>query len=51
MDKNKSMYRVLKALCTFVLSQIMMLLVLNLIPLGNCEWATVCREWIVSVFE
>ena len=35
-----------KVLCLFTLSQLVMLLVLNLIPLGNCEWASVCREWI-----
>lgn len=44
-------YKALKILCILALCQIMMLIVLNLIPLGDCEWATVCREWIVSVFK
>ena len=43
--------RVHKALCIFALCQIMMLLVLNHIPLGDCEWASVCKEWILNAFE
>ena len=44
------MHKVLKVLCFFVVSQVVMLLILNFIPLGgNCEWASVCREWIESI--
>jgi len=50
MDKYKSMHRTLKVLCIFALSQIIMLLILNFIPLGgDCEWASVCREWIEKI--
>ena len=42
--------RVHKALCILALSQIIMLLILNLIPVGG-EWASVCREWIFNAFE
>ena len=45
MDKEKSTHRVLEALCLFALSQIMILLFLNFIPLGG-EWASVVREWV-----
>lgn len=45
MDDNKSMHRVFKTLCLLMLSQSIMLLILNLIPMGG-EWASVCREWI-----
>ena len=48
MDKEKSTHRVLEALCLFALSQLMMLLVLNLIPISG-EWASVCREWIENI--
>ena len=37
-------------LSLFVLSQIIMLFILNFIPLGgDCEWVTVCREWIENI--
>ena len=50
MDNNKSMHRVLKALCLFVVSQVLIMLLLNLLPSGgNCEWASVCREWIECI--
>ena len=42
----KSKYRVLIALCLFILCQSVMLLILNLIPIGDVSWAAVCREWI-----
>ena len=45
MDKEKSTHRVLEVLCLLALSQIMMLLTLNFIPVGG-EWVSVCREWI-----
>ena len=45
MDDNKSMHRVFKTLCLLILSQSIMLLILNLIPIGG-EWASVVREWI-----
>ena len=48
MDNNKSMHRVLIALFLFVLSQSIMLLILNSIPIGG-EWATVGREWIENI--
>ena len=49
--KNFTHCKTLKILCIFALCQIMMLLVFNLIPLGDCEWASECREWIVCVFK
>lgn len=49
--KNFIHCKALKILCIFALCQIMMLLVLNHIPLGDCEWASVCREWIFNTFE
>ena len=45
MDKNKSKHSVFKTLCLLILSQLIMLLILNLIPIGG-EWASVAREWI-----
>ena len=42
--------RVRKALCILASSQIIMLLILNLIPVGG-EWASVCKEWILNAFE
>jgi hypothetical protein len=45
MDDNKSIYRLLNLLNLFILSQSIMLLILNLIPIGG-EWASVAREWI-----
>ena len=45
MDKYKSMHRMLKVLCIFTIGQSIMLLILNLIPIGG-EWASVVREWI-----
>ncbi len=48
MESVKSMHRVSKALCLFVVILLMMTLILNLIPIGG-EWATVCREWIMSI--
>ena len=42
----KSKHRILIALCLFILSQSIVLLILNLIPIGDVSWATVCREWI-----
>ncbi len=45
MDKNKSKHRVFETLCLLILSQSIMLLILNLIPIGG-EWASVGREWI-----
>lgn len=42
--------KVFKSLCIFALSQIIMLFILNFIPLGgDCEWASVCREWIEKI--
>ena len=50
MDNKKSMHRVFKSLCLFGLSQLIILLILNFIPLGSdCEWASVCRKWIESI--
>ncbi len=48
MGENNLKHRVLKALCLFVLSQSIMLLILNSIPIGG-EWATVGREWIENI--
>ena len=45
MDNGKSMHRVSKKLCLFVVILLMMMLILNLIPIGG-EWASVAREWI-----
>ena len=45
MDKEKSTHRVLEALGLFTLSQIMILLILNLIPIVG-KWASVVREWV-----
>ena len=43
-------YKIMLLLSLFVLSQIIMLLILNFIPLGgDCEWASVCREWIEKI--
>lgn len=48
--KNFIHCKALKILCIFALCQIIMLLVLNLIPVGG-EWASVCKEWILNAFE
>lgn len=48
MGENNLKHRVLKALCLFVLSQSIMLLILNSIPIGG-EWAIVGREWIENI--
>ena len=45
MDKEKSTHKVLEVLGLFTLSQIMILLVLNLIPIV-AKWASVVREWV-----
>ena len=43
-------HKMMLLLSLFVLSQIMMLFILNFIPLGgDCEWVTVCREWIENI--
>ena len=48
MDKTKSKHRVFKTLCLLILSQSIILLILNLIPVIPIvgEWASVAREWI-----
>lgn len=48
MGKNNLKHRVLEALCLFALSQRMILLILNLIPLGG-KWASVVRESIENI--
>lgn len=45
MDKDKSKNRAFKLLTLLILSQSIMLLILNFIPIGG-EWAAACREWI-----
>ncbi len=43
-------HRIIKIACVFVLSQLVMLLVLNNISLGACcEWAKECREWVETL--
>jgi len=50
MDNDKSMYKIVKVLCFFVVSQLVMLMVLNFIPLGSdYEWTSICREWIENI--
>lgn len=45
MNNNKSMHKVTKALYLFILTQSIILLILNIIPIGG-EWASTFREWI-----
>ncbi len=45
MNNNKSMHKVTKSLYLFILTQSIILLILNIIPIGG-EWASTFREWI-----
>ena len=45
MGENNLKHRILNLLYLFILSQSIMLLILNLIPIGG-EWASVGKEWI-----
>ena len=46
---EKLQQRLAMVLCIFVVTQLSMLLILNLnLPL-ECEWASVCKEWIKGV--
>ena len=42
---NRGTGKLFKTLCLLMLSQSIMLLILNLIPMGG-EWASACREWV-----
>ena len=49
MFSEKLLQRLIMVLCIFAVTQLLMLLILNLnIPL-EVEWASVCKEWIKSV--
>lgn len=47
MNNNKSIHKVPKTLYLFILTQSIILLILNIIPIGG-EWASTFREWIGS---
>ena len=46
MTGNKTIHRLIMILCIFVLFHWIMLLILNYVPLGSCEWASEIRECI-----
>ena len=48
MAENKTIHRLIMILCIFASFHLIMLLILNYVPLGSCEWASECREWIES---
>ena len=49
MFSEKLLQRLIMVLCIFAVTQLLMLLILNLnIPL-EVEWASVCKEWIKSL--
>ena len=48
MTGNKTIHRLILILCIFASFHLIMLLILNLVPLGSWEWASECRECIES---
>lgn len=46
MTGNKTIHRLIMILCIFVLFHCIMLLILNYVPLGSCEWASEIKEFI-----
>jgi hypothetical protein len=46
MTGNKTIHRLIMILCIFVLFHWIMLLILNYVPLGSCEWASEIRGCI-----
>lgn len=46
MAGNKTIHCLIMILCIFVLFHWIMLLILNFVPLGSCEWASEIRGCI-----